>query len=286
MRARPLRIEIPGGVYHVTSRGDGREATYLCDDDRRAWLKLLGRVCERFNWHCHAWCQMTNHYHLVVETAEGNLARGMRHLNGVYSQYFNRNHRRVGHVFQGRYQAIHVDVEGHLLELVRYVVLNPVRAAMVDCARDWPWSSYSAMIGVAPPPPWLRTDWILGRFSTQRSRASAHFEAFVQAGVGRPSIWDDLIGQIYLGNESFAAMMRNRMFSVEELTEVPRVQRRSPARAISHYDACCEDRHRAMALAYLSGDHTMKAIGEHFGVHYATLSRAVRAYELAERCDG
>ena len=117
--ARPLRIELAGGVYHVTSRGDRREDIFLTDDDRRAWLKLLGDVCERFNWVCHGWCQMTNHYHVVLETVEANLSQGMRHLNGVYTQYANRAHGRVGHVFQGRYKAILVEKDAYLLELAR-----------------------------------------------------------------------------------------------------------------------------------------------------------------------
>ena len=101
--ARPLRLELSGGVYHVTSRGDGREDIYLSDADREAWLDVFATVCKRFNWVCHAWCQMTNHYHILVETPEANLAQGMRQLNGVYPQRFNRTHARVGHVFQGRY---------------------------------------------------------------------------------------------------------------------------------------------------------------------------------------
>jgi putative transposase len=102
--ARPLRIELSGGLYHVTSRGDRREAIFFGDEDRLAWLELLGQVCKRFNWVCHGWCQMTNHYHLIVETPEGNLSAGMRQLNGVYTQWVNRQHQRVGHVFQGRYR--------------------------------------------------------------------------------------------------------------------------------------------------------------------------------------
>jgi putative transposase len=129
--ARPLRIELSGGLYHLTARGDRREDIYLAEPDRTAWLELFGQVCERFNWVCHAFCQMTNHYHLVVETPEGNLAQGMRQLNGVYTQYVNRTHRRVGHVFQGRYRASLVKKDSYLLELARYVVLNPVRARMV-----------------------------------------------------------------------------------------------------------------------------------------------------------
>jgi putative transposase len=118
--ARPLRIEFPGGLYHVTSRGDRREEIYLDDADRTNWLALFGHVCKRFNWVCHAYCLMDNHYHIVVETAEGNLSRGMRQLNGVYTQTFNRAHNRVGHVYQGRYKAILVEKESYLLELTRY----------------------------------------------------------------------------------------------------------------------------------------------------------------------
>ena len=125
--ARPLRIELSGGLYHVTSRGDRRENIYFSEDDRRAWLEVFGQVCERFNWVCHAYCQMTNHYHIVVETPEGNLSQGMRQLNGVYTQLVNRAHGRVGHVFQGRFKGILVEKDAYLLELSRYVVLNPVR---------------------------------------------------------------------------------------------------------------------------------------------------------------
>ena len=129
--ARPLRLEYAGALYHVTSRGDRREYIYFCDDDRISWLKILDSVCERFNWVVHAYCQMTNHYHLLVETVEGNLSRGMRQFNGQYTQSFNRRHGIVGHLFQGRYKAIVVQKESYLLELTRYVILNPIRAGRV-----------------------------------------------------------------------------------------------------------------------------------------------------------
>jgi REP element-mobilizing transposase RayT len=99
--SRPLRIELAGGLYHVTSRGDRREAIYRDDQDRTNWLDVLGEVCSRFNWRCHAWCGMTNHYHFVVETPDANLSKGMRQLNGVYTQMTNRRHGLVGHLFQG-----------------------------------------------------------------------------------------------------------------------------------------------------------------------------------------
>ena len=107
--ARPVRLELAGALYHVTSRGDGREDIFLSNEDRVAWLETLAEVCKRFNWVCHAYCQMTNHYHVVIETPDANLAKGMRQLNGVYTQRFNRRHQRVGHVFQGRYKAILIE---------------------------------------------------------------------------------------------------------------------------------------------------------------------------------
>ena len=159
---RPLRIELAGGLYHVTSRGDRRENIYDGDRDRIEWINILGRVCARFNWRCHAYCLMDNHYHFIVETAEGNLSKGMRQLNGVYTQYFNRQYNRVGHVFQGRFKAILVERDSYLMELSRYVVLNPVRAGMVNQAEDWGWSSHLAIQAKAKKPLWLETDWILG----------------------------------------------------------------------------------------------------------------------------
>ena len=125
---RPLRVDRAGALYHVTSRGDRREDIFHHASDREDWLSLLEQVCERFNSRCHAYCQMTNHYHVVVDTPDANLSHGMLHLNGVYTQRFNRRHGLVGHLLQGRFRGILVERETHLLELARYVVLNPVRA--------------------------------------------------------------------------------------------------------------------------------------------------------------
>ncbi len=278
--ARPLRIELAGGLYHVTSRGNAREPIYFSDDDRTAWLSLFGEVCARFNWVCHAYCQMTNHYHLLVETPDGNLSRGMRQLNGVYTQSINRTHRRVGHVFQGRYKAILVEKDNYLLELARYVVLNPVRANMVVEAGAWPWSSYRATVGDEGLPAWLTTNWLLGQFGKRRPEAIERYRRFVREGMSEPSLWGDLRGQVFLGSEAFVERMRARL-PEGDLREVPRAQRRPQPRPLSFY-AAQSDRRQAMADAYLSGEYTMKAVAGHFGVHYSTVSRAVRAVE-AER---
>lgn len=279
--ARPLRIEFPGAVYHVTSRGDRREDIFLTDADRKAWLAQLKQVCKRFNWRCHAWCQMSNHYHLIIETAEPNLAKGMRQLNGVYTQYINRAHGRVGHVFQGRYKAILVDKDSHLLELARYVVLNPLRAGMTQDIADWPWSSYAAMLDPSASPEWLQTDWILGQLSPQRDKAREKYIDFVRAGVGLPSIWGDLRNQIFLGSDAFVANMQAAIPAQSLLSEVPRLQQRQAAQPLMDYKNSHLDNPRlGMALAYLTGDFPMKSIAAAFGVHYTTVSRAVKEHEL------
>ncbi|GAB4356386.1 MAG: transposase [Gammaproteobacteria bacterium] len=266
---------MPGGLYHVTSRGNRKEDIYLCEEDRETWLEIMGGVCKRFNWICHAYCQMTNHYHAIIETPEGNLSRGMRHLNGVYTQYVNRTHDRVGHLFQGRYKAILVEKESYLLELSRYVVLNPVRAGMVKRPDQWPWSSYRAMVGQDQSPEWLQAEWILGQFGRQRSRARAKFREFVRAGRGAPTIWERLEGQVFLGSARFVERMQRKADDRRDLQEIPRAQRRRAAKPLEYYEKRFRDRKQAMAAAFETGDYTLKAIADHFGVHYSTVSRAV-----------
>jgi REP element-mobilizing transposase RayT/transposase-like protein len=277
--SRPLRIELAGGLYHVTSRGVDRGAIYFDDADRERWLDVLGEVCERYRWRVHAWCQMTNHYHLVIETPEANLAEGMRQLNGVHTQSVNRRRGRCGHLFQGRYRAILVERDAYLLELARYVVLNPVRAGMVKGPRQWPWSSYRAMVGVEATPSWLLREWILGQFARRRSDAIVRYVDFVRAGVGLPSIWEQLKGQIYLGGDRFVAQMQALLQDDRapgELLEVPRAQRWPLPAPLAQFERRHAPREAAMVAAFRSGGYSMAEIGRHFGVHYSTVSRYVR----------
>jgi REP element-mobilizing transposase RayT len=276
--SRPLRIELAGGLYHVTSRGNRREDIYMGDADRLAWLEILAQVCKRCNWRVHAWCQMTNHYHLVVETVQGNLSLGMRQLNGVYTQTVNRTHGRVGHVFQGRFRGILVDKDSYLLELARYVVLNPVRARMVRDTARWAWSSYHAMTGAQPAPAWLQTDWLLAQFSNRRARAVERYIEFVRQGVGLPAVWENLRGQVFLGDDAFLKRMQKHAGEAAS-GEIPRAQRRPVAKPLSYYEKKLSDRDQAIAAAYATGDYTMQQIAQHFEVHYATVSRAIRRAE-------
>jgi REP element-mobilizing transposase RayT len=231
--SRPLRIEFAGALYHVTSRGDGREAIFLGDEDRHRFLDVLSDLVHDFNWAVHAYCLMDNHYHLLIETPEGNLSKGMRHLNGVYTQRFNRGHGRVGHVFQGRYKAIIVQKESYLLELARYVVLNPVRAHMVHTPDQWSWSSYRATARLCEPPLWLTVDWLLTAFSEHRGEAIRRYMDFVADGRNQPGPWEKLKNQIFLGYDEFVASLQRTLDPDASYQEIPAAQRRPLPRPLA-----------------------------------------------------
>jgi len=275
--ARPLRIEFDGALYHVTSRGDGQEDIYLDDEDRKIYLEVLRDVCERFNWIVHAYCLMANHYHLLIETPDGNLSKGMRQLNGVYTQRFNRKINRVGHVLQGRYKAIIVQKESYLLELSRYIVLNPVRAQMVRSAKDWPWSSYRATAGFIKTDKWLTVNWILLSFSQKKTEAVKLYRVFVSEGRSQPKPWEGLKNQIYLGDEDFVDEMQSKISPETDLSEIPSSQRRQVAKSLGYYEKKYSDRDTAIFKAYESGAYSMKAIGGYYKLHYSRVSRIIKA---------
>lgn len=219
--SRPLRIEFSGALYHVMARGNAREAIFQDGGDRQMFCSGRARICKRCEWRLWAYCLMDNHYHLLIETLKPTLSRGMREVNGVYTQAFNRHHRRAGHVLQGRYKAVLVDKDSYLLELSRYLVLNPVRARMCKTAADWPWSSYRAIIGKATAPDTLAIAETLALFSTDRGTARRAYARFVAEGVKQPL--PEARQQLYLGDEDFAARMAKRATQVS--SEVPRQQR-------------------------------------------------------------
>jgi len=282
--ARPLRLEFPGAVYHVTSRGNARQAIFLDKEDRESFLGVLSSVVRRFSWLCYAYCVMENHYQLLVETREGNLSLGMRQLNGVYTQAFNRRHKRVGHLFQGRYKAILVEKEAHLLELCRYVVLNPVRAGLAKRPEGWKGSSYRATAGGAKKPVFLEVDWVLSQFGRRRAEAKKGYLRYVLGGLQGESPWGRLKGQILLGTEDFLGRLRGSLRGKDLLKEVPRAQRYVNRPAL--VELFKEKRGRRekgtderIYRAHVDHGYRMREIADHLGVHYATISRAIRRVE-------
>ncbi len=223
--ARPLRVEYEGALYHVTSRGNEKKAIFKDETDRNIFLDTLHKVNTRYNWICHAYCLMDNHYHLVIETPEGNLSRGMRQLNGVYTQTFNKRHNRAGHILQGRYKAILIEKESHLLEVCRYVILNPLRAKAVKSIKGWKWSSYWATAGEGRPHPCLTTDWLLGQFAQKKWTAERKYKEFIEAGIGEKGIWEGVKGQSILGSDEFVEELIRYVKGLEGIKEIPKSQR-------------------------------------------------------------
>lgn len=273
--SRPLRLTFAGALYHVTARGNRREAIFIDDRDRTRFNTYLAKVFARFGWRIYAWCQMSNHYHLLVETPYPNLPQGMRQLNGNYANAFNRSHQRLGHVFQGRYKAILVQRESYLLELSRYIVLNPVRAGMVGSAGEWRWSSFRQTAGLDQPVPWLHADVILGQFSHRHCSAIERYAEFVAAGIEATSPWRSLRNGMFLGDEQFVAsnLANNRIDN--DIPEVPGEQTRRPHRTLQEWERSADSRDMAIVGAYLTGAYTLCEIGDYFGLHYSRISRIV-----------
>ena len=282
--ARPLRLEFPDALYHVTSRGNARQKIFRDDEDREQFLATLAWVVGRFGWHCHAYCLMGNHVHLLIDTPQPNLSRGMRQLNGVYTQRFNRRHKKVGHLFQGRFKAILVEQDRYLLELARHIVLNPVRAKMVKTPARYPWSSYQAMVGVTPVPPALTTKWVLDQFAKTTATARKRYAEFVQAGIGQASPWHEVKGQVFLGSDNFINTLTRKLNAHSTTKEIPRRQRLVHRPSLKMLMAGADSktaRNEAMARAYLEHSYTLAEISRAVGLHYATISRIIKTRENA-----
>lgn len=304
--ARPLRVQYPGAVYHVTARGNERKPIFRSAADRAQFLAVLAHAVERYRLILHAYILMDNHYHLLVETREANLAQALRHLNGVYTSAFNRTHRRVGHLFQGRYKAVMVDKESYLAELSRYLHLNPVRTKQPRALARYPWSSYWDYIGRRPAPPWLTRTMVLGAFGGPGRTGERRYRAFVEAGAktGVTSPWDRVVAQVALGNEAFVAGIRRQVARVAVASdrEVPsrrhlaaRPTWEAIARAVEtaqpQLDALTTGRRsdpgRAV-LVYLArerGGLSLKDVGRRIGREDATVSQVARRVAERRRAD-
>jgi REP element-mobilizing transposase RayT len=224
--ARPLRIEFAGALYHVTSRGNERRAIFRSDRDRRTFLTFLGEAVKRFRWSVTAYVLMTNHFHLVVQTPDPNLSRGMQWLNGTYAAWFNHRHKRAGHLFQGRFHAFLVEKEAYFAELLRYVVLNPVRAKMVEGPEAYRWSSYRATAGLEVAPAWLDVGSALAWLDVGPSATMTAYRHFVLEKIGcQDQLWDNVTNAIYLGSEEWTKRMRKLVESRPRSTDHPKPQR-------------------------------------------------------------
>lgn len=272
--ARPLRLQFEGAFYHVTSRGNSRQAIYFARNDYLRFMDIIADVCQRHRWRIHAYCLMTNHYHLLVETPESNLSAGMQQLNGVYTQFINRKYQRCGHVFQGRFKSILVDTDSYYKTLVRYVLQNPIRASITNCINDYEWTSYHATIGQQKTPQWLAVLDVLIQFHEEPKQAIARFQLFI-SHQEQDDIWAGLTNQVFLGNGSFTKRQLAKIAPKSSMNDIPKLQRRNPTQPLAEYQKKCPDKSTAIAQAHASGSYTMSEIARHYGLHVSTVSRII-----------
>lgn len=270
--ARPLRLAVADGVYHVTARGNARAAIFRDDHDRRALLALLAHVARRCGWRCLSYCLMDNHFHLLLRTPDPNLPRGMQQLKGGYALAFNRRHERVGHLFAGRYGAQLVQQDAHLLETFRYIALNPVRAGLCRDPIDWSWSAHPALAGQARAPALLQVEEALSWFALQGEPAGPRrYLEFVSAASP-------------LVEPSLAPVVGTTAFQRAVLPSTrpdPEVALREWGGGRPPLVELLSDPHDAasIARAYVRHSYTLTEIAEYLGVHSSTVSRRVRAHE-------
>lgn len=274
--ARPLRIEYPSALYHITSRGNAKQDIFLNDADRKLFLFLLNEVAKKYNWVYYAYCLMSNHYHLLIETLDGKLSLGMRQLNGVYTQKFNKIHERTGHIFQGRFKAILVDKDSYLLELCRYIVLNPVRAGLVKLPEEWNWSSYGVILGILPKGKFLDSDWVLSQFDENKEGAKRLYREFVLGGMNNDSPWGKLKGRLFLGNDNFITKTKALIEEKKEMNEIPKINRfvaRPHLNKIFNLKENRLVRNNKVYIAYFNYGYALREIGDFLGLHYSTISK-------------
>ncbi|HET9854260.1 MAG TPA: transposase [Methylomirabilota bacterium] len=278
--SRPLRLQLPGGTYHVTARGNARRPIFEDDDDRVRFLVVLASTVARYRMLCHAYCLMGNHYHLLVQTLEPNLSIAMRQLNGVYTQRFNRRHERCGHVLQGRFGAQLVDGDAYLREVCRYIVLNPVRAGLVAHPGDWRWSSFQATAGKTAVPGFLSVDWVRSLSGARTpTEAIGRFVSFVEAGIGAPeSLVEQFSSKPVMSDGASTEQLVAQYRGAVPCTEFPRAQRfgsRPPLARTFENVASRADRNGRAVVAVRDHGYTMREVADFLGLHYITVSRAL-----------
>jgi REP element-mobilizing transposase RayT len=282
--ARPLRIEFPGAVYHVIARGLEKRNIFAGDEDKAALRTLFSKLFTRYNFIFYAYCIMDNHYHLLLETPDGNLSRGMQSLNGTYAQVFNEKYERCGHLFQGRYKAYLVEKESYLLTVSRYIVLNPVRAMITNHPSSYAWSSYSETAGGKKPPDFLVAELILSQFSKNGVTARREYRDFINQGINNEPHCD-FDGAAILGGEDFNEKIKDYIKEKKEIKEIPRKERFQNRPSLAEIFAGAEDkfvtqiRDEKILIAFMEHGYTQKEIGAYLGLHYSTISVIIKRWE-------
>ena len=276
--SRPVRIEFPGAIYHITSKGSKGQTIFRDREDRAVFLNILDNVVSRFSWLVHSYVLMDEHFHLVVEVLEANLSKGMRQLNGVYTQHYNRRHHEDGPIFHGRFKSVLFEKNTYLLPVCRHVVLNPVRLGTPSQLNRYRWSSFRATTGTTKTPSFLHTSDLLAEFSKQDKVSRQKFREYVEDGIGCDSPLQERSNQVLLGSAKFVREMQPVLQGVKIVKRGPKQarRRRSLSALFRTVDAKARsERNELIRRAYLEYGYTLMDIGEHLGLHYTTVSKIV-----------
>lgn len=282
--SRTPRLNFEGGIYHVFARGNGKQTIFFDSADKMDFLRLLEKTNDRYEWLCHTYCLMPNHFHLLLELLKGSLSRGMQFLSSIYAQNLNKRKNWVGHVFQGRFKSILIQRDAYLLELSRYIVLNPVRAGFVSDPKDWPWSSYRAIAGLEPKHGCLHDDWILQQFHENKTLAIEKYSHFVLDGIRVKNPMSEVIGQNILGNEHFvrrASKMTSKPKDIEHLQNIQRLLERPALNDIISVSAPLKTRNMQIAEAHVKHGYSMAAIAKLLGADRSTICRVVKTASIS-----
>ncbi|MBF0541393.1 MAG: transposase [Nitrospirae bacterium] len=284
----PLRLEYCNALYHITAQGNDNQSIFIDELDRENFLQILAQARTRYKWLCHAYCLMDNHYHLIIETPYPNLSRGMRQLNGRYTHVFNKHHFRTGHIFQGRYKAIHVEKESYLLSLCRHIVLSPVKAKLVQDPKDWQWSSYLATAGYTEVPSFLTVSSILSAFSHKIRSARKQYKQFINDDMDSDVFWKDLRGKVILGSDRFLDSLKDQITDKKNNFEIPKHQRflgSTPLADIftDKIRGNKEKRNEMIYSAFKDHGYTQKIIADFLNLHYASISRIIKDVENKDK---
>lgn len=286
--SRPLRIGYPNAFYHVTARGNERQAIYKSNKDREHFLEYLESATERYKAVIHVYCLMDNHYHILLQTPEGNLSQIMHHINGAYTNYFNTKRKRTGHLFQGRYKAFLVSIDEYAKELSRYIHLNPVRAGMVEKPGEYRWSSYKDYISLNNPPNWLHTDFVLNLIDKNVKVARAGYKRFVESmvGVEYESPLKDVFASTILGSRDFINEIREKHLDRKKrdrdlpdlkfFHERPGIEEIIKKVAMIMNEDAMLTRRVQLYLCHRFSGKKLKDIGDHFGIGVSGVSQASR----------
>jgi len=278
--SRPVRIEFPGASYRVTSKSRDGQIVFKDDEDRGAFLNVVENVVDRFDWLVHSYILMDDHYHLVVEVPGTNLSKGMRQLNGVYTQHFNRRHGQEGPIFQGRFKSVLFEKKNYLLPVCRHVVINPTRDKEPANYATYRWSSYRALAGQVKKPKLLHSNGVLAHFGKREKDAQRKYREYVKQGLGIESPLANLTSQVLLGSARFLNEMQPILQGERLSKRGPKsAKRRRSLNALFKKvdDKTRSERNDLIKKAHLDHGYTLMEIGSHLGLHYTTVSKVVNS---------